>query len=220
MSGELDSGSRSGTGEPAGPVSEGVNTVFDVAILAGGRSTRMGFDKALLVVEGRTLLERQVALAWSLGPREVWVAGRTDTELAGWRARGVSDAQPGQGPLGGLAAVLEIVDAPHVLVLAVDMPALTEAFLRRLLAVRAPGVGVVPRTRRGWEAVAAVYPRELAPLVRAALVAGRRAMHSLVEEGVAAGLLRAWPVATEEEGQLINWNRPQDVVGVGPTSLP
>ena len=114
-----------------------------------------------------------------------------------------------------MAAVLAAADAAHVLVLAVDMPVLTEEFLRRLLAVRAPGVGVVPRTARGWEAVAAVYPRELAPLVQAALAAGRRAMHTLVDAGVAAGLLRAWPVARAEECQLVNWNRPEEVGGGG-----
>ena len=188
-----------------------MNSEFAVAILAGGRSTRMGRDKAQLVFEGRTLLERQVALAWSLGPREVWVAGRTDAELGGVRARGVNDAQPGQGPLGGLAAVLAAANAAHVLVLAVDMPALTDDFLRRLLTARSPGVGVVPQTARGWEAVAAVYPHELAPLVQAALAVGRRAMHDLVDEGVAAGLLCAWPVAPQEDGFLINWNRPEDV---------
>lgn len=188
---------------------------FAVAILAGGRSARMGRDKAQLVFEGRTLLARQVALAWALNPTAVWVTGRTDEELGGLRARGVSDAQPGQGPLGGLAAVLAASNAAQVLVLAVDMPALTEGFLRRLLAARTPGVGVVPLTARGWEAVAAVYPRELAPLVQAALAAGRRAMHDLVDAGVAAGLLRAWPVAVEEEGLLINWNRPEDVSDCG-----
>lgn len=184
---------------------------FAVAILAGGRSTRMGRDKAQIVFEGRTLLERQVALAWALGPLEVWVAGRTDDELAGLRARGVSDAQPGQGPLTGLAAVLGSADTAHVLVLAVDMPALTEEFIGRLVAARAPGVGVVPRTARGWEALAAIYPCEVNPLVQSALAAGRRAMHDLVDAGVAAGLLRAWPVATEDEHWLVNWNRPEDV---------
>jgi molybdopterin-guanine dinucleotide biosynthesis protein A len=171
----------------------------------------MGQDKALIRIDGRTLLERQVALAWSLGAAEVWVSGRAQGALGSLRARGLPDAAPGQGPLGGLATVLAVAGAPHVLVLAVDMPALTEAFLARLLSRRAPGVGAVPRTRAGWEPAAAVYPRELAPAAAAALAAGRRALHMLVEDGVTARRLIAIDASAGEEAQLASWNAPEDV---------
>lgn len=186
---------------------------FDAAVLAGGRSSRMGTDKALLAVGHQTLLERQVALAWSLEPGEVLVSGRRPEALRALRARGLPDEAPGLGPLGGLATVLAAARAPHVLVIAVDMPALSAAFLARLLVLRRPGRGAVPRTRAGWEPGAAVYPRELAPTARAALAAGRRALHALVEEGIAAGRLAAVHVAPREERLLVNWNRPEDLPG-------
>lgn len=186
---------------------------FAVAVLAGGRSLRMGRDKALLVHEGRTLLERQVMLAWTLAPREVLVVGRPQAELGVLSARGLPDAQPGQGPLGGLATALTATTAEHVLLLAVDMPALTPEFLARVLAQRAPGVGVVPRTAAGWDPLAAVYPLALAQTANACVAAGRLAFRRFVEEAVAGGQLRAYPVAGDETTVLENWNFPGDVGG-------
>jgi molybdopterin-guanine dinucleotide biosynthesis protein A len=184
---------------------------FDVAILAGGRSRRMGRDKAALLLEGRTLLDRQLALAWSLAPEEVWVSGRAQAELGGVRARGLPDESPGQGPLGGLVTVLRATRAAHVLVLAVDMPALDAGLLARLLARRTGATGVVPRTRAGWEPLAAVYPRALLGPAEAALVAGRRALHGLVEAAIAAGQLAAWDVEPADEAAFTNWNEPGEL---------
>ncbi len=184
---------------------------FAVAVLAGGRSSRMGRDKALLVHAGRTLLERQVMLAWTLTPREVLVVGRNQSELGGLNARGLPDAQPGRGPLGGLATAFAATTAEHVLLLAVDMPALTAAFLARVLAQRSPGVGVVPRAAAGWEPTAAVYPVTLATMANARIAAGRLALRGLVEEAVADGRLRALPVEADELALLVNWNCPADL---------
>lgn len=192
---------------------------FEVAVLAGGRSARMGRDKAALALGGRTLLARQVALAWALGPAAVWVSGRAQAELGDLSARGLPDDAPGLGPLGGVATVLGRVRAPHVLVVAVDMPALTAALLGRLLARRRAGVGAVPRTRRGWEPAAAVYPRALAPAATAALAAGRRALRGLVEDGVRAGRLVALEVGADEERALRSWNTPEDVLDAHPALL-
>jgi len=186
-------------------------TSFDVAILAGGRSSRMGRDKALLVVDGTTLLERQIELAWSLGPREVWVVGRPQGELGPLTARGIVDAQPGQGPLGGLATVLAATTADHVLLLAVDLPALTREFLERVLAARIRSAAVVPRSAHGWEPTVAVYPRSFAAMAQAALDAGRRAIHELIAKWEEKGFLRSLPIAAEDGPILVNWNSPADL---------
>lgn len=184
---------------------------FDVAILAGGRSTRMGRDKALLPFEGGTLLERQVALAWSLSPREVWIVGRTEAGFHRPPARALPDDVPGQGPLGGLATALRSTRADHVLLLAVDMPSLTAEFLRRVLDGRGDGVGVVPRSGGRWEPVVAVYPRALAASARSALDQGRRSLHAFVDAALAVGRIVALDVAPECAAVLSNWNTPADL---------
>ena len=140
---------------------------FAGVVLAGGRSTRMGADKAFLEWRGQRLIDRQLDLLCSLAPTEVLVSGRAGVDYAATGARVVCDAVPEQGPLGGLAAALQATTAPHVVLLAVDLPAMTRDFLRGLLTQCRPGVGVVAHTRDGWEPLAAVYPREILPLVDA-----------------------------------------------------
>jgi molybdopterin-guanine dinucleotide biosynthesis protein A len=96
-------------------------------VLAGGRSTRMGRDKALLDWHGQPLLKRQLDALRAAGMDDVRVSGdRPDY-------RGVADARPGLGPLAGLAAVAgETVGEADLLVIPVDMPLLQAALLRRL----------------------------------------------------------------------------------------
>jgi len=187
---------------------------FAAAVLAGGQSSRFGRDKAFVRWKGRRLLDRQLDLLRHLGPSQLVISGRPDADYAVVGVTVVLDAVPGQGPLGGLAAVLSATAAPHVLVLAVDLPAMTRGFLQSLLARRAPGVGVVPRIRlagkAGWEPLAAVYPREILPLVRRHLARGGVAMHRLVEAGVTAGLLAEFPVPHASRAAFRNVNTPAD----------
>ena len=89
-------------------------------ILAGGRATRLGgVDKRAIVVDGRTIFERQVEV---LAPRvaEILVSVRTPETLAGFRT--VVDAVPDAGPLAGVAAGLTAASTPWLLVIAGDMP--------------------------------------------------------------------------------------------------
>jgi molybdopterin-guanine dinucleotide biosynthesis protein A len=171
----------------------------------------MGTDKALLAWDGRRLLDRQLDLLRAVGPAELLISGRPGIDYAAAGVRVVFDAVADQGPLGGLAAVLEAITTPHVLLLAVDLPAMTSGFLQRLLRQRAPGIGAVPRSASGWEPLAAVYPREILPLVRKHLGRGERAMHRLIETGIAAGLLLASPLAPEDSGVFMNVNTPGDI---------
>ncbi|MXO70209.1 molybdenum cofactor guanylyltransferase [Alteraurantiacibacter buctensis] len=72
------------------------------AVLAGGMSTRFGSDKALAVLDGRTLLERAVASLKALCDTVV-IVGRSDSDLA----PAIADwPRPGMGPLAGVAAAL------------------------------------------------------------------------------------------------------------------
>jgi molybdopterin-guanine dinucleotide biosynthesis protein A len=148
------------------PRAEPVSSPFAAVVLAGGRSTRMGTDKAFLEWQGRRLLDRQLDLLRSLEPVQLFVAGRAGVDYTATGARVVCDAIPDLGPLGGLAAALEAATAPFLLVLAVDLPAMTPDFLRGLLVRCRSGVGAVAHTAAGWEPLAAVYPREILPLVR------------------------------------------------------
>lgn len=101
-------------------------------VLAGGESSRMGRDKALLAWQGRPLIERQLAVLRAAGVDEVSVSG----ERASYG--GIADARPRAGPLGGLAGIADKISDLEVdlLVIPVDMPLLGAALLRRLRSAR------------------------------------------------------------------------------------
>src|SRR5574342_801833 len=88
-------------------------------ILAGGQSRRMGRDKATLKWGTDSLLNHMVQLL-STVVGAVRIIGRDD----------LPDRIPGKGPLGGILTALETTDREANLVLAVDLPLLTPAFLK------------------------------------------------------------------------------------------
>lgn len=150
-------------------------------ILAGGKSTRMGVDKAFLDFDGRTLLARALELARSLTP-EVRIVGRQE-KFARF-APVVEDVFPNCGPLSGIHAALRISPAELNLMLAVDMPFLPPAFLEYLIshARNAPGaLVVVPLCDGRWQPLCAIYRREFAEAAERALRAGRNRIDLLFD---------------------------------------
>ena len=128
-------------------------------VLGGGKSLRLGRDKALLKFhgeDGSCLLSRTAALLREVCGGVV-IAGR---EFPGWEH--VSDSAPGLGPAGGIAAALEVTGRP-CLVLSCDLPFMTRAALDTLLEARAgarPGT-LLTAYKNSWtgriEFVVAVY---------------------------------------------------------------
>ncbi|MCX6944409.1 MAG: hypothetical protein NT173_06580, partial [Opitutales bacterium] len=93
-------------------------------------------------------------------------------------------------------------------VLAVDLPQLTPAWLVTLRGDCAPGVGAVGRRGGFFEPLAAIYPRELLPLARAALARRELSLQKLLAAGVAQHLLRVREISADEAPQFANWNEP------------
>jgi phospholipid/cholesterol/gamma-HCH transport system ATP-binding protein len=141
-------------------------------ILAGGKSTRMGADKAFLEFEGLTLLARALELAGSVTPQVSIVGSR---EKFARFAPVVEDIFPDRGPLGGIHAALRFSVTELNLMLAVDMPLVPQTFLQYLLdqARIARGAWVViPRADGRLQPLCAIYRREFAGAAENALRAG------------------------------------------------
>ena len=160
------------------------STAITAAILAGGRSRRMGTDKAALELGGQTLLERtaQIALDADL---PVLVAGRVRPK--GWplpSALFTEDFHPGLGPLGGLATALRQAQT-GTLALSCDLPLLTTEALRWLLALAETGNthGLIVVNGEQWEPLFSLYQPAVLPLIEARLMEGRRSLHGLIEAG-------------------------------------
>jgi molybdenum cofactor guanylyltransferase len=185
-------------------------------VLAGGRSSRMGREKAMLMLpDGRTLLQRQIDLLRAAGAESVNVSvgpGK-DFSLAG--VGSIPDALPEAGPLAGIAAGLRAAPAGLVLVLAVDMPSVEEKHLRQLLGLATASCGVVPVHGKICETLVAVYPTALAASAEAWLAGGQRAPHAWVRSEVAQGRLKLWEVPAAWAGALRSWNTPGDLPGLG-----
>lgn len=184
---------------------------FSAALFAGGRSRRMQQDKAGLLVDGRPLWQRQIAILRAAGAAEIFVSGPA---RPAWREAGVAvveDEKPDFGPLAGLVSTLRRAAHPHLLVLAVDMPAMTAAFLKKLVASADERVGAVPKIGESYEPLAAIYPVAARILAGECLQRGVLAMQAFVSQAVALGLLREFRVAAHERPLFVNVNTPRDL---------
>jgi molybdopterin-guanine dinucleotide biosynthesis protein A len=186
---------------------------FSAIVLAAGRSTRMGRDKALLEAEGIPLWQRQRDALAKAGAAEILLSARPDQS---W-ARGVQgfaavvhDAMPGCGPIVGITAGLERASQPFLAVLAIDLPEMTPEWFRALLAQCTTGCGVIGRRGEIFEPLAAIYPREIMWLAWEALVRAEYSLQKLAAGGVTKGLLREHKITAEELPLLANWNRATD----------
>jgi molybdopterin-guanine dinucleotide biosynthesis protein A len=125
-------------------------------VLAGGKSQRIGRDKALLELEGRTLITHVLdRLSPLCGELIISTnAGELYTHLP---ARIIPDVIPGRGALSGIHAGLAAMRNERAIVVACDMPFLNLPFLRYMVSI-APGYDVVvPRPGRDYEPLHAVY---------------------------------------------------------------
>ena len=102
-------------------------------LLAGGKSSRMGRDKSALPVNGEPLWQHQLAVLRATEPAELFISGKSDGPYADCRVEILADEIPDCGPLGGIATALRHCTSDFLLVLAVDMPAMTAEFLRSLV---------------------------------------------------------------------------------------
>ncbi len=162
----------------------GSEAVPDVAafILAGGKSMRMGTDKAFVAFEGQTLMARALDLARSVTP-EVCVVGSRE-KFASF-APVVEDMFRDCGPLGGIHAALRASPTGLSLMLAVDMPFVPAAFLKYLIEQgrNSPeATAVIPRSHGRWQPLCAIYRRDFADVAERALLAGRNRIDVLYPE--------------------------------------
>ena len=204
---------------------------FSAVLLAAGRSTRMGRDKALLAApDGAPLWQHQRDLLARAGAAEIFLSARPEQEwasalapagsspaaAAGGFAAVLHDALSVGGPMVGITAALERASHPHVAVLAIDLPRMEPAWFTGLLAGCAPGVGCVGRRADGaagdagnfFEPLAAIYPCELKWLAWETLVRGEFSLQRLLAAAVAQGMMRVRDITAAEAAMFENWNEP------------
>lgn len=175
-------------------------------LLAGGKSTRMGRDKALLEIAGEPLWHRQLETLRKLNPEQLMISGQTRNGT-----EGVADEFENAGPLAGVAAALQKCVAPLLVVLAVDLAQMSAEFLASLLDSAQEGKGVVPFRAEFFEPLAAIYPASCAEVADAALRQGEFSMQDFVRAALARELVKPRLLSPEELPLFANWNSPADL---------
>ena len=117
---------------------------FDGAVLAGGASTRMGRDKALIEIDGVAMVTIAVEALRTAGAADVWVVGGDREAIETLGHRWVPDLHPGEGPLGGVITALTEATADVVAVLACDHVAAAAPAVRIVVGALGDGDVAVP----------------------------------------------------------------------------
>lgn len=153
-------------------------------VVAGGKSTRLGRDKRHLRLSSpRTLLEETVARVATLTEDVVVVVSTEPAEFARLPARVVRDPRPGAGPLNALLAGLSVVQHDRAVVVACDLPFLSQSLLRGLLEHSPEYELIVPRRADGTlEMLHAIYRKTCLAAIRRRLDAGLLRLAELVED--------------------------------------
>ncbi len=209
---------------------------FAAALLAGGRSRRMGTDKAFLNWQGCPLWKHQLEKLRSLEPAQLLLSCRAE-QSAVFHGKGtaltcsgaastsetghrpavaapplqiVPDSVDNCGPLTGIVACLRECTVPRLVALAVDLPQLPAEFLRSLLNGSSAQCGAVVRLAGYYEPLAAVYPRAILPLAEKHLASRRLALQDLIAAAVHDSLIRCVAIPAPAEW-FVNWNSPEDL---------
>jgi len=192
------------------------------AILAGGRARRFGgIDKSSLVVDGQTILDRQMAMLQTVDViREIMIVGATASHRS---ARRIVDRVSGCGPLGGIHAALTAAAGGTpiqargnaVFVLACDMPYVPSALVTYLLDLAQNADAVIPLTEAGYHPLCAVYSLACLDPVGRRLAEGRLQVVGILDD-VKARLVTVAEVDRfgDPHRLLMNVNTPVDYLAL------
>ena len=183
-------------------------------ILVGGKSRRMGRDKAFLDIDGRPLFERVLELFRESFARVVLVGDREE-RFAGYGLPVLPDIFPGSS-LGGLYTGLYGAQTEWVFVSSCDIPFPSADVLRHLLTLKEGFDAVVPSTRQGYEPLFALYSKSCLGPIKALLDRGEFCAYAYYPQ------IRVRHVPPEELARLdrngtafLNLNTPEELAKIG-----
>lgn len=190
------------------------NTISITAlILAGGKSSRMGQDKALILWDGTPILERVCQVAAECCQQVYILTPWPDRyqAIVNKKYKFLQESRPGQGPLVGLTEGLAEITADWILLLACDLPLLEPEILQnwvsQLSHLPIDILAVVPRRAELWEPLCAFYRREALPNLYKFIQKGERSFQAWLQEIP----VQAIPVGEKEARMLWNCNTPTDL---------
>ena len=162
--------------------SKELHRIADVTgvILAGGHSSRMGSNKALLPYRGGRFVEAIQRLLHDIFPEVIMVANNPK-QYDFLPCRKVPDLYEGMGVLAGIHSGLYHSSNPAIFAVACDMPYLVEGLIRQLASQADPGGVLIPESPQGLEPLHAVYGKGCLAAIEATLLSGQRRIVSFFE---------------------------------------
>jgi molybdopterin-guanine dinucleotide biosynthesis protein A len=183
-------------------------------ILAGGKSTRMGFDKQLLRLRERSLIEGLIRRVGGSFDETIVVTNRPELYI-GLADKITGDIIPDMGPLSGIHAGLSAASSEYSFVIACDMPQLNTKYIDYMMELLNKNESMACITKFGdWiEPFNAFYSKALIDHIESFLMGGGKAVHRLlmnhnveyIPEEVARGFSPDW-------GMFFNLNTREDLL--------
>lgn len=185
--------------------------MISAAVLAGGKSTRMGRDKGLITHEGRTLVEHVVDRLRTVSD-DVFVVTKRPRTLEHLAVSVIADRSDVHSPLAGIATAVREARYDYVFVCACDMPFVSPDLVR-FLADRAVGhAAIVPRRDGRAEATCAMWSGNAADDIDAALAVGERAVYRVLDTLDVVWIEESdWRAIDPTGASFVNVNTPEDL---------
>lgn len=192
------------------------STILNGAVLAGGRSSRFGSNKALFAPDGETLINKAVDLLRPLVKEVVVSASHANAGAYAFLGLDIVEDQHSDcGPLGGLEALLDRCSTRWLLILTCDMPCVDSDMLRTMIDhVKQSGGSFENRNlphaiawRRSDGSVSPfplLIEKDALSVLRSRMNSGRRSMKGLL------GALNTYYIIVPSDRLLSNINRPED----------
>ncbi len=131
---------------------------MNASILVGGKSSRMGSNKAFLELKGKTFIELQIELLREMFD-EIFISANTSSEYEYLNLPIFKDVYPGKGPLGGIYTSLINSSSLHTFMLACDMPFVGPELIKHLKDLTKEYDVVIPKSEKGLEPLHAFYSK-------------------------------------------------------------
>ncbi|SEA30507.1 molybdopterin-guanine dinucleotide biosynthesis protein A [Desulfuromusa kysingii] len=183
-----------------------VNNDITGIVLAGGKSRRMGQDKATLPMLNGTMLSNALLFLQQHFQKVIIVGNRPDLEIYGVPV--IHDIYPGSS-LGGIHAGLNAVETNWVFIMPCDMPFPNAEILTNLVQSHQHVDAVVPKTERGFEPLFALYHRRVLPIIESFLQQNRFRIFDLFEQ-IVVNYIEPNELPNNFEMSLMNINTPND----------
>ena len=184
---------------------------LSAAILAGGKSRRMGQPKALLEIDGIPVIDRVAQVLRQITSELLIIvsldASPVELNISG--AKIITDQAPNRGPLMAIFTALQATSASHCLVLACDLPLITVPILAEMIRVVDTYDAVVPLTGNGYEPLCSVYTQSCLPVIKSRIERNQLSVHQLLTD-LRIYAFSEWQEVDPTGSAFLNMNTPAD----------